>query len=539
MSNVELFHYLLLLICGAGALTWLAERLTIPPAVVLLFGGCVVAVAGKRVPDMDPDLLLAAVLPPLLMSSSFYTAWKEFRGELGTIVSLVLGAVTFTTVAVAFAVHACNPALPWAACFTLGAIVSPPDAVAAKAILQRNPLPARLVAVLEGESLVNDASGLLIYQIAVSAALAATTITVAQGAGLFFTLILLGIAVGLVCGQAMCWVLARLVDPMLGIVLSFAMAWASYGVAEAVGGSGVLSVVTCGLVLGIRQHRVFSADMRIKAKATWEAIVFMLDALVFVLIGLALHGILARVNHESAVVIEGLRVALPATAAAIVARLVWVFVAIWLPGRLRASGANNAQNANGAGNVNRRAWSFAEAAVMGWAGMRGVVSLAAALALPGNFPGRDVIVFSTFLLIIATLVVQGGSLALLIRLLKLRPPARHTMSEHETRARTFGASLKALDAIGQRADAIEPAMLERLQAEYRVRVSANENAHTAGEERIAHRERFLRVELELVGVSRQTLLGLHRAGKVDDAVLHRIESELDLEELRLLRLLEP
>ncbi|WP_321784178.1 Na+/H+ antiporter [Paraburkholderia sp. J94] len=533
MSNVELFHYLLLLICGAGALTWLAERLTIPPAVVLLFGGCVVAVAGKRVPDMDPGLLLAAVMPPLLMSSSFYTAWKEFRSELGTIVSLVLGAVTFTTVAVAFAVHAFNPALPWAACFTLGAIVSPPDAVAAKAILQRNPLPARLVAVLEGESLVNDASGLLIYQIAVSAALAATTITVAQGTGLFFTLILIGIAVGLVCGQAMCTVLARLVDPMLGIVLSFAMAWASYGVAEAVGGSGVLSVVTCGLVLGIRQHRVFSADMRIKAKATWEAIVFVLDALVFVLIGLALHGILARVNHEGAVVIEGLRVALPATAAAIVARLVWVFATIWLPGRLRS------HNATGAGNGNRRPWSFGEAAVMGWAGMRGVVSLAAALALPGSFPGRDVIVFSTFLLIIATLVVQGGSLALLIRLLKLRPPARHTMSEHETRARTFGASLKALDEIGQRADAIEPAMLERLQAEYRVRVSANEDAHTEGEARIAHRERFLRVELELVGVSRQTLLGLHRAGKVDDAVLHRIESELDLEELRLLRLLEP
>ena len=176
---------------------------------------------------------------------------------------------------------------------------------------------------------------------------------------------------------------------------------------------------------------------------------------------------------------------------------------------------------------------------MGWAGMRGVVSLAAALALPGTFPGRDVIVFSTFVLIIATLVVQGGSLSTLIRLLKLHPPARHTMSEHETRARTFGASLKALGEIGTRADGIDPPMLERLQAEYRVRVSANENAHTAGEERIEHRARFLRVELELVGVSRETLLGLHRAGKVDDAVLHRIESELDLEELRLLRLLEP
>ncbi|RAA87597.1 sodium:proton exchanger, partial [Burkholderia multivorans] len=295
MSNVELFHYLLLLICGAGALTWLAERLSIPPAVVLLLGGCVVAVAGKRVPDMDPALLLAAVLPPLLMSSGFYTAWKAFRHELASIASLALGAVAFTTVAVALAVHAFNPALPWAACFTLGAIVSPPDAV----------------------------------------------------------------AVGFACGQAMCWVLQRLREPMLGIVVTFAMAWGSYGIAEALHGSGVLSVVSCGLVLGVRQHRVFDADMRIKAKATWEAIVFVLDALVFILIGLALHAILAGVHREGAVLMAGLRVALPATAAAIVARIAWVFVAMWLPGRLRAPRAGHAP------------WSWREAVVLGWSGMRG------------------------------------------------------------------------------------------------------------------------------------------------------------------------
>ncbi|WP_443797736.1 cation:proton antiporter, partial [Burkholderia vietnamiensis] len=352
MSNVELFHYLLLLICGAGALTWLAERVSIPPAVVLLVGGCVVAVAGKRVPDMDPALLLAAVLPPLLMSSGFYTAWKEFRHELASIASLALGAVAFTTVAVALAVHAANPALPWAACFTLGAIVSPPDAVAAKAILQRHPLPARLVAVLEGESLVNDASGLLLYQMAVSAALA-VTITTAGATALFFSLTLIGIVTGLVCGHAMCWVLQRVREPMLGIVVTFAMAWGSYGIAEAVHGSGVLSVVTCGLVLGVRQHRVFGADLRIKAKATWEAVVFVLDALVFILIGLALHAILARVNQEGAVLMAGLRVALPATAAAIAARVVWVFVAMWLPARLRAPRAGHPP------------WSWREAVVLG------------------------------------------------------------------------------------------------------------------------------------------------------------------------------
>lgn len=526
MTNVEFFHYLLLLICGAGALTWLADRIAIPPAVVLLFGGCVIAIAGKRVPQTDPDLLLAAIMPPLLMSSSFYTAWKEFRGELGTIVSLVLGAVTFTTVAVAVTVHTVNPALPWAACFTLGAIVSPPDAVAAKAILQRYPLPARLVAVLEGESLVNDASGLLLYQMAVSAALAAT-ITFASATGLFFELILIGIIVGLLCGHVMCWALPRLGEPMLGIVVTFVMAWASYGIAEAVGGSGVLSVVTCGLVLGIRQHRVFSADLRIKAKATWEAVVFILDALVFIMIGLVLHEILARVNHESAVVMAGLRVALPATAAAIIARLVWVLAAVWLPSRLRARRSGG------------EAWSLAEAIVMGWAGMRGVVSLAAAIALPENFPGRDVIVFSTFLLIIATLVVQGGSLAPLIRWLKLRPAVRHTMSEHEARAHSFGAALDAAKDMAKQGPHIPRATLDRLIAEYKVRVTANKGAHLTGGLRIEERAQLLRMELELVGVTRGALLDLHRNGRVDDAVLHRIESELDFEEMRLIRLLEP
>ncbi|KVC22395.1 sodium:proton exchanger [Burkholderia pseudomultivorans] len=523
MSNVELFHYLLLLICGAGALTWLAERVSIPPAVVLLLGGCVVAVAGRRVPDMDPALLLAAVLPPLLMSSGFYTAWKEFRHELASIASLALGAVAFTTAAVAVAVHAANPAMPWAACFTLGAIVSPPDAVAAKAILQRYPLPARLVAVLEGESLVNDASGLLLYQMAVSATLA-VAITTASATGLFFSLTLIGIAIGLACGHAMSWAIPRVRDPMLGIVVTFVMAWASYGIAEAVHGSGVLSVVTCGLVLGVRQHRVFDADLRIKAKATWEAIVFVLDALVFILIGLALHGILARVNHEGAVLIAGLRVALPATAAAIAARVVWVLAAMWLPGKLRTQ------------RPDRPRWSFREAVVLGWSGMRGVVSLAAALALPTDFPGRDLIVFSTFLLIIATLVLQGGTLAPMIRLLKLRPAARHTMSEHAVRAHTFGASLAALE---RRGSDLERAALDRLLAEYRNRVTANEGAHLRGAARADARARMLRVELELVGVSRQALLDLHRDGKVDDAVLHRIESELDFEELRLQRLLEP
>ncbi|ABE36108.1 Na+/H+ antiporter [Paraburkholderia xenovorans LB400] len=528
MNNVELFHYLLLLVCGAGLLTWLAERLTIPPAVMLLVGGSAVALSGPHMTvGMDPNLILTAVLPPLLMSSSFYTAWRDFRREIATISSLALGAVVFTTVAVAVAVHAFEPALSWPACFALGAIVSPPDAVAAKAMLERYPLPSRLVTVLEGESLVNDASGLLLYQMAIAAVLVGQ-FTVSRAATVLLMLMVIGIATGAACGQAMIWLIRRLPDPMLRIVLTFLMAWGSYSVAEELGGSGVLSVVTCGLVLGIHQHRVFDAHTRIKATATWEVIVFVLDALVFILIGLALEGIVSRMGNVSSMLKTGVGVALPATVAAILARLLWVAAAIYLPSLLSSRLGKSPHP-----------WSRGEAAILGWAGMRGVVSLAAALALPDNFPGRDVIVFSTFLVIFATLVIQGGSLAFLIRLTGLRPVRSTTMSELEARTHTFGASLKEIEKISQSATDDDKPLVQRLIDEYKVRVSNNERAFEAGKEHVELRARQLRLELDLVAISRQALLGLHHEGKIQDSVLHRLEAELDLEELRLHRLLEP
>lgn len=527
MNNVEFFHTLMVLVAGAGVLTWLAERLAIAPAVVLLLGGSAIALTGGPAPDMDPNLLLAAVLPPLLMSSSFYTAWKDFRREIGTISSLVLGAVAFTTVAVAVAVHAVEPALPWAACFTLGAIVSPPDAVAAKAMLQRFPLPVRLVTVLEGESLVNDASGLLLYQMAIAAAVAGQ-FTLPHAAIVFSMLTVIGVAIGALCGIGMTWLIKRLDEPMLSIMLTFVMAWASYAIAERLHGSGVLAVVTCGLVLGIRQHQAFDASTRIKAEASWEVIVFVLDALVFILIGLALHGILTRMQAQSALLAAGLDVAFAATAAAIGARLVWVGLAIWLPSRLAARVG-----------LPVRAWSVCEASVLGWAGMRGVVSLAAALALPDGFPGRDIIIFSTFIVIFATLVVQGLSLAPLIRLLRLRPRKRTSMSELEARSHAFRAALAELENIARTTPNDEREVVQRLLDEYRLRVRANENAHASGAAHVERRAKHLRLELALVAKSREALLKLHDENRIQDAVLHRIENELDLEEFRLQRLLEP
>jgi CPA1 family monovalent cation:H+ antiporter len=526
MDNVQFFHYLLMLMAGACVLTWLANRAAFPPALALLVGGCCAALFGGHSPEIDPGLVLAAVLPPLLMSSAFYTAWDDFQREVGPIISLALGAVMFTTVVVAAVVHAVNPSLPWSACFALGAIVSPPDAVAAKAILQRNPLPGRLVTTLEGESLVNDASGLLLYQIAILSASTAN-ITLAKGGNLFLALTAIGVAVGALSGTVMTWLIARIEDVAIGITVTFIMAWASYAIAEEMGGSGVLSVVTCGLILGICQHRIFGASMRLKAKATWEAVEFILNSLVFILIGLALRGIVVRMQQQDSLLVAGLNMAIPTIIATFVARLVWVGVAMYIPGQLFKK------------TKVVRAWSLRESVILAWAGMRGVVSLVAALALPNDFPARDLIVFSSFALIISTLVIQGGTLSLLIRLVRIRPVRRQTMSELEARSKTFNAALQELEAREAASEEAEDLALERLVDKYKVRVSNNDRAHREGAEQVNVRARQLRLELEMVSVSRRELLKLKEAGRIDDAVLHRIEAELDFEELRLLRLLEP
>ncbi len=526
MDNVQFFHYLLVLMAGACALTWLADRVAFPPALALLIGGSCAALIGGKFPEIDPGLVLAAVLPPLLMSSAFYTAWDDFRREMGPIVSLVLGAVLFTTVSVAVAVHAINPSLPWSACFALGAIVSPPDAVAANAIRQRNPLPVRMSTTLEGESLVNDASGLLLYQIAILSASTAN-ITIAKGASLFVSLTAIGIAVGAVSGAVMTWLIARIEDIAIGITVTFIMAWASYALAEEAGGSGVLSVVTCGLILGICQHRIFGASMRLKAKATWEAVEFVLNSLVFILIGLALRSIMVRMQQQDSLLVDGVKMAIPTVAATFVARFLWVIVAMYLPGTMLKR------------TKLVRAWSFREAIVLSWAGMRGVVTLVAALALPNGFPARDLIIFSAFVLIISTLVIQGGTLSYLIRLVRLRPAKRRTMSELEARSKTFNAALKELDARKAGKDPADDIALNRLHDEYTVRVTNNERAHREGSEQVNVRARQLRLELDMVSVSRKELLKLKEGGHIDDSVLHRIEAELDFEELRLTRLLEP
>ncbi|MGF6770003.1 Na+/H+ antiporter [Paraburkholderia sp. GAS199] len=535
MNHIVFFQDLLLVLLGACVLSLIASRFNLPSAAVLLVGGAAIGFAtDSPVVALDPDVIMVVLIPPLLMSSAFYTGWREFRRETAPIASLALGSVICTTACVAFAVHWVDPQLPWAACAALGAIVSPPDAVAAKALLGKLPLPERLVTVLEGESLVNDASGLVIYRFAV-VALAAGTFSASDAAITFSMLSVIGVATGALTGWATIKLLGWLEDTHLAVVLTFLAAWAAYLFGERLHGSGVLSVVVCGLVVGLCQHMTLDATTRLKTTGTWDVVVFVLEALVFILIGVSLPGTLAKLAEQHTFawwLPERVWMVAGATVAVVIlARIVWVLGAIALPDYLLARVRGTPTRTD-----------LKQATILGWAGMRGVVSLAAALALPDSLVDRDLLIFSTFAVIFVTVVVQGLTLAPLARLVGFRD-ARASgeskyLTQYQARSLTFQASLDALRQIDLNQCKGNEDVVLRLIDEYSYRVDSNAQAHSGGES-LHLRLTRLNLGLRAVQAGRAALLQLHDENRIKDKTLHRIESELDLEEARLKRLLGP
>ena len=300
MSPVARFEFLLLLLVVVLGLELLARRLRLPPAAALVAGGMGLAfVPGVPAVALDPDLVLVLFLPPLLMDGAYLTVLSDFRRHIGGILSLAVGAVAFTTAVVGVAAHWAVPGLPWAACFALGAIVSPPDAVAAKAVLDGVKLPRRVSVLLEGESLLNDAAGLVLFRFAVAAALTGT-FDAGEAAGTFAVLAVGGVAVGAAFGFTWVRLLRRLGDASLAIAATLLLPWAAYVAGDALGVSGVIATVTAGLIFGWYQHEVFSAEIRIKGTAFYQVLVFLLEAFVFVLIGLSLRGVVDRLGGFSA-----------------------------------------------------------------------------------------------------------------------------------------------------------------------------------------------------------------------------------------------
>lgn len=510
----------LAMMAACVALAVLARFAGLPYAVVLIVAGSAIAFI-PGLPDMalNPELALAFFLPPLLQASAFRTDWPAFRRNLRPILLLAVGCVAFTAFFIGWVARLLVPDMPWAAAIALGAILAPPDAVAAAAVLQRLNLPRRIVTVLEGESLVNDASALVIYRFAL-AAMAAGTFVPEEAVGSFFLLGLGGIAMGWAVGRASLWAIGRLHDTLLETALSFLACYAAYLAAEALHLSGVMAVVTTGIMLGRAQHRVFSARTRLEARAVWQFVEFVLTSLVFILIGLQLNDILERLGDRSGWHLAGL--ALVISLALIISRFIWVLPAAVLPRLIPGVRRKDSLP------------PIPHLIVISWAGMRGVVSLAAAIALPLNFPERDLIVFLAFCAILATLVVQGTTLEWLIKRLDLvQPPHPHGIDPEEAHARHIAAEAM-LVAIRKRAsDVLYGPIAQDLLAEHEDRASHLRRVTKGGAAVAAERAARRAVRLEGLAAARSAILTLQAEDRLAEELLTKLGQELDFEENRL------
>ncbi|MBB2174929.1 Na+/H+ antiporter [Gluconacetobacter johannae] len=521
MSDVGRFEFILVLVVAIVVLALVARLLRLPTSAALIVGGIALAlIPGMPDVDLDPELVLVAFLPPLLLSGAYFTVWPAFRVNLGPILQLAVGTVLFTTLVVGVAAHWLMPSMPWAACFALGAIVAPPDAVAAKSVLERVHLPEKLSVMLEGESLLNDATSLVLYRFAVAAVLTGS-FSLLHATLAFGVLAVGGVVLGGACGWIVLHILRRIRDPMLVISLTLLTPWIVYITGERAGVSGVMATVTAGLMIGWHQHEIFGADVRLRATAVWSVLTFMLESLIFILIGLSLRGVL----HPR----QGVAGSLPHLAwpvagvvlATIVARFAWMYGATLLEWLLAPDTTRPAP-----------AEAVGRATVLGWAGMRGVVSLAVALSVPATVPGRDFILLATFAVILVTVLGQGATIGLVIRWTGVArqtgPHAAH-LTEPQARARLADAQRQTVERLAHAPDGtvLHPRLLE--QYRYRARVAArfSNEVDTLRQDRDAH----YAVLLATIEAGRAELLRLHRGGMIHDHVLRRLENELDLQQL--------
>jgi monovalent cation/hydrogen antiporter len=523
LDKIEL---VLALMAAVAALTVLGRRVPVSFPILLVVAGLFLSlIPGLPTVQIDPNLVFLIFLPPMLYPAALFMPLRDFHANLRPILLLAIGLVLFTTVAIGYIAHYLIPGLPLAAGFALGAIVSPPDAIAATAIAERLRVPHRIVTVLEGESLVNDATALVAFRFAV-AAISSGTIAWGRVTAEFFLVALGGIAVGLAAGYVTTWMQKRIDDPPVEITLSLLTPFAAYLPAERFGVSGVLAVVTAGLYHGWQIPEITSSRTRLQAGPVWAMVEFLLNGFIFILIGLQLPAVLSALAEYSTLGLLWYATAI--SLAVILIRIIWVFPAAYLP-RLLWPGLRQRDPYPSWRNV----------AVVAWTGMRGMVSLAAALAIPlttqaGNaFPARSLILFLTFSVIIATLVVQGLTLPPLIRWLGVEDDHSMEREERLARLKANQAALKHLDGI-TKASPIDPRLLERLRAEYEDRVLQLESEtwgrldgaglFSVDYDTLAHRA---------LCVERETLLHLRNERIINDEVLRRIQRDIDLAEARL------
>ncbi|MCC7014145.1 MAG: Na+/H+ antiporter [Planctomycetes bacterium] len=507
--------FVLALLALLGFVAALTQRWRVPLPVLLAGAGVVFGcVPGTPRASLHPELILTLFLPPLLYTDAFHTSWTDFQRSLRPILMLAVGLVVFTTLSVGLVAHACLPQLPWAACFLLGAIVSPTDTIAVQAVIERLRVPRRITAVLGGESLVNDATGLVCVQV-VTAVLLSGTFEASEVAGHFARVAGLGIAVGLLVGAAFALGNRIVRDTQVLFVLSLISPYLAFLLAEEVEASGVLAVVVAGFVVAWRIHHLH-AEARIQLNSTWEQIVFVLNGLCFLFIGLQVPRVIEDTGAVSSgnLVLAGLAV----SAAVVLSRIAWC-----LPGSVIPL-----PFARG-----RREFStWKHAALVSWAGVRGVVSLAAALALPeltadgAPFPGRNAILACTLFVVVTTLLVQGLTLLPLIHALGIRDDEDSTREVRHAREAVLGAGISKLDSYCS--ENACPLSIHHL------RMHMVDELHTLQDEDLEEKQLAISrlnvsmdVRREIMTAQESVLLHLRDHGKINDRTYHRLLLELD------------
>jgi monovalent cation/hydrogen antiporter len=520
---------LVLLLAVIAAVAVVAARLKIPQSILLVLTGVVLAlIPGLPTIELAPEFVLLLVLPPVIYSSAVDMSWREFKFNLRPITLLAVGCVLFTTVAVAAAAHWLL-GFTWPVGFVLGAIVAPPDAVAPLSIARRLELPRRILVILEGEGLANDAAALILYRFAV-AAVVTGAFSPTNAAGTFAAIvageILWGIGVGWLMLRLRRWVH----DPSIEITLSVLTPYLSFWVPEHLGGSGVLATVTAGLYISWNGFRLISAATRLQGVFFWDFLIYLIEGMVFLITGLQARPLILRISNNS--IVELAASAVLISAVVIVARFVWHYPATYLPRWLFPP-------------IRRKdpsppwQWPF----VVAFTGVRGIVSLAAALAIPfataaGNpFPDRDLILFLTFSVILVTLVGQGLTLPLVIRALGLAHAGRRERrgvkaEERAARRQAVEAALARLDELATER-ALPNGVITPLRAQHRARLKHSEHHEDGNDGHKKLAELHHEIELLVIGAERRRTNELFCAGKLTDEARRRIEHELDLREAQL------
>jgi len=522
---VTVLELLIILVAVAGVLRVLAQKLGVPTPVLLVLGGLLVAlVPGLPQLNVDPELLFVIFVPPLLYWSALTISLRELRTYFGPIVRLATGLVVVTMCAVAAVVHFLAPMVGWPEAFVLGAIVSPPDPVAATAVLRPLGTPRDVTTILEGEGLINDATALVAYRLAV-AAVVAGSFSLLHASVSFVLTGLSGVAIGLIVG----WLIAFVRRHMPHVVvvenaLSLLSPFIAYLLADALHASGVLAVVTMGVYLGTKGPHVVTPSTRLQAGSMWSMVTFILESLIFMLVGLELPRVIDALQAHT--LPRLVAIVLAATLACIVVRFVWVFISIYVGDGVHGKGKANAKT------------RWKKPFFIAWAGLRGADSLVIALALPltihggAPFPSRDLIIFVTIGVIFMTLVVQGFSLAPLVRKLGLKSDGAEAKEERSARVAMANAALERLEEI-EREGKVAANVIAKMRLEYEHRRRMAKRTHLPQESDGFDSAALRALRRRMQAAERAELLRQTEAGKIGGDVMSHLQRQQDLRDLLL------